>query len=203
MSDVGNGTNKRPLDALDVKIITMLYQNGRCANTEIARRLDVAEATVRKRIDSLLDNKVIRISAWADPFKLGFQTYANIEILADPQHLEQAAEEIAKFPEIFFLGICTGAFDILAVGLFRSNEHVYRFLTQQLPKVPGVQRTSTSNIIRTVKRDFPAPSLEQSGAGADDGNERSRELPAISDAILARRWRRGRPTRGKARGRKL
>ncbi len=168
MSKGRNSTKNQTLDTLDVKIITLLYEDGRRTNTEMAKQLRVAEATVRKRIDALLQDKVIRISAWADPLKLGFQTYANIEILVDPRHLEEAAERIAKFPEIFFLGICTGAFDILAVGLFRSNEHIYRFLTHQLPKVPGVQRTSTSNIIKTVKRDFPAPPLEHGNGEEND-----------------------------------
>src|SRR5579862_1419012 len=147
--------NGAELDLLDAQIVTLLQEDGRRSNTDIARQLSVNEATVRKRIDRLVDDKTIRISAWADPLKLGYQTYANIEILVHPPFLEQAAAMIAQFPEIFFLGICTGRFDILAVGLFVSNDHMYEFLSGRLANVRGIDRVSTSHIIRTLKRDFP------------------------------------------------
>lgn len=147
-----NGTE---LDLLDSQIISMLQRDGRRSNTDIARQLSVNEATVRKRIDRLIAARTIRVSAWADPLKLGYQTYANIEIIVHPPFLESAAGEIAEFPEIFFLGICTGNFDILAVGLFYSNDHMYEFLSSRLANVQGIDRVSTSHIIRTLKRDFP------------------------------------------------
>jgi Lrp/AsnC family transcriptional regulator for asnA, asnC and gidA len=151
------------LDALDLDIIALLQEDGRRSNTDIARRLRMNEATIRKRIERLVTDKTIHVSAWTDPLRLGYKTYANIEILVHPPFLEEAATSIAKFPEIFFLGICTGSFDILAVGLFYSNEHMYEFLSGRLAKVRGVDRVSTSHIIRTLKRDFPRPGEELLG----------------------------------------
>jgi Lrp/AsnC family transcriptional regulator for asnA, asnC and gidA len=148
------------LDALDLDIIALLQEDGRRSNTDIARRLRMNEATIRKRIERLVNDKTIHVSAWTDPLRLGYKTYANIEILVHPPFLEEAATTIATFPEIFFLGICTGNFDILAVGLFYSNEHMYEFLSGRLAKVRGVDRVSTSHIIRTLKRDFPRPGDE-------------------------------------------
>lgn len=145
------------LDRLDVAIIALLQEDGRRSNTDIARRLRMNEATIRKRIDRLVSDKTIHVSAWTDPLRLGYNTYANIEIVVHPPFLERAAMRISRFPEIFFLGICTGGFDVLAVGLFLSNEHMYEFLSGRLAKVQGIDRVSTSHIIRTLKRDFPRP----------------------------------------------
>jgi Lrp/AsnC family transcriptional regulator for asnA, asnC and gidA len=170
-----NGSkNGAELDSLDLDIIALLQEDGRRSNTDIARRLRMNEATIRKRIDRLLTDKTIRVSAWTDPLRLGYKTYANIDILVHPPFLEEAATSIAKFPEIFFLGICTGNFDILAVGLFHSNEHMYEFLSARLAKVRGIDRVSTSHIIRTLKRDFPRPGEELLGGARKALSEKTR-----------------------------
>ena len=152
--------NAHEVDSLDLEIIALLQEDGRRSNTDIARRLRMSEASIRTRIDRLVASKTSRVSAWADPLRLGYSTYANIEIRIHPPYLEEAATTIAQFPEIFFLGICTGNFDVLAVGLFHSNEHMYEFLSSRLAQVKGIDRASTSHIIRTIKRDFPRPGIE-------------------------------------------
>ncbi len=179
---VNDSKNGAGLDKLDFEIITLLQEDGRRSNTDIARRLRMNEATIRKRIDRLVGDKTIHVSAWTDPLRLGYKTYANIEILVHPPFLERAATSIAKFPEIFFLGICTGAFDILAVGLFLSNEHMYEFLSARLAKVRGIDRVSTSHIIRTLKRDFPRPGTELL-----DGASRALSPPAMNEGRRASR----------------
>lgn len=160
------------MDTLDTKIVTLLQQDGRQRNTEVARRLGLAEATVRKRIERLLREGVVRFGVWTDPLKVGYGTYAIIEIQVDPRRIERAAEKLAEFPEIFFLGISTGSFDVFASALFRSSEHMYEFMTRRLTRVPGIQRTVTSSIVRILKREFPNPlaldgaSLARNGARA-------------------------------------
>lgn len=152
------------MDELDAKIIGLLQRDGRQPNTAIARQLGVAEATVRNRIARLVREKVLRFGAWVDPLKVGYQTYAIIEIQVNPPEIERAGERLARFPEIFFLGISTGGFDIFAAALFRSSEHMYEFMTRRLTRVPGIQRTSTSHIIRILKREFPDPLSGRLGA---------------------------------------
>jgi len=67
------------------------------------------------------------------------------------------AEQLAKLPEITFVGICTGGFDISAVALVRSNEHMYELIADRLSRIPGIERTSTAHVIRLVKREFSHP----------------------------------------------
>ena len=87
-----------PLNALDANIITLLQADGRRTNTDIARRLGVAEGTVRNRITRLLSDEVIKFGVWPNPLKIGYQTYAFIEIQVNPPDLEQVAEHLASFP---------------------------------------------------------------------------------------------------------
>lgn len=172
------------LDLLDAKIIGVLQRDGRMPNTEIARRLGVAEATVRKRIARLLRENVMQIGAWAEPLKIGYTVYTHIEIQVKPPEINRVAEALVKFPEIHFLGITTGGFDITCAAIFRSSEHMYEFMTNRLCRVSGIVRTSTASIIRILKREYTYP-VQLAGLGVD-GTGRSRE----SDAPLRRRRKR-------------
>jgi Lrp/AsnC family transcriptional regulator, regulator for asnA, asnC and gidA len=150
------------LDDLDAKLIRELQGDGRMPNTDLARRLQVAEATVRNRIQRLVRDKVIQFGAWADPLKIGYQHYAMVEIQASLPDVDQAARRLARLPEIFFLGICTGSYDIVAAAVFRSNEHMHEFMTKRLARIPGIQRTVTASITRIVKRESTHPVAEDS-----------------------------------------
>ena len=142
------------LDNLDAQIITLLQNDGRRPTVEMARHLAVAEGTVRKRIDRLIREKVIQIGAWADPLKIGYQNYAVLMMHVDLRDLERAAEQLSKMPEVFFLGTCTGGFDLFVTACFRSLEHMHEFMTKRLSRVPGIQRVSTSHVTRVKKRDY-------------------------------------------------
>lgn len=56
------------LDALDRQLIHVLQENARLTNRQIAVRVGSTEPTVRRRIDRLLDQEVIKIAAVASPF---------------------------------------------------------------------------------------------------------------------------------------
>jgi Lrp/AsnC family transcriptional regulator for asnA, asnC and gidA len=166
-------TTHEALDRLDAAIIQILQRDSRMPNTEIARRLAVTEGTVRNRIDRLVRGGVIQFGVWADPLKLGYQNYAIIEIHVSDPDIEKVADRLARFPEIFFLGICTGSFDMSAAAVFRSNDHLYQVMTQ-LRQVPGIERTSTASIIRLVKREYTYPVAVEPADGRVDGRAAGR-----------------------------
>ena len=55
------------LDQTDAAIVEQLYESPRMAFREIARRLDISEATVRTRVRRLQDTQVLRFTAFVDP----------------------------------------------------------------------------------------------------------------------------------------
>ena len=73
----------------------MLQADARRPNTDIARRLGVAETTVRNRIARLTRDGVVQCGAWTDPLKVGYQTYAIIQIQVAPPRLEKVADVLA------------------------------------------------------------------------------------------------------------
>ena len=49
------------LDELDSKIIHLLKQDGRMPNTDIAKKLKISEATIRKRLRKLIGHDIIKV----------------------------------------------------------------------------------------------------------------------------------------------
>lgn len=152
------------IDEMDAKIITLLRQNGRRSNVEIGRQLGIAEATVRKRIERLVREEVIQISAWADPHKIGYQVYINMDIQVRLSEIEKIGRQLAKLPEIFFLGLSTGRSGIFAGCCFRSNDHFHEFMTKDLARIAGIQSISTTTITRILKREHTFPVLPVTGS---------------------------------------
>jgi Lrp/AsnC family transcriptional regulator for asnA, asnC and gidA len=145
------------LSPLDANIITLLQSNGRRTNTDLASILNVTEGTIRNRISRLIEAGILKFEVWADPIRIGYQTYAFIEIQANPPQMEAVGEHLARFREVIFVGLCTGSFDIHVAALVTSNEHMFAFITKQLNHVDGVLRASTSSVLRIIKRDFEYP----------------------------------------------
>lgn len=142
------------IDELDKRIIAALQSDARRPNTEIARELGIAEATVRKRIDRLINAKIISFATFVDPLKIGFQIYASIGIQVELGKSHDVAEELARLPEVTFVGYATGTYDFIVAAVLRSNEDFLTFLFEKVAQIAGVKRTETSLVLKLVKRSF-------------------------------------------------
>jgi Lrp/AsnC family transcriptional regulator, regulator for asnA, asnC and gidA len=139
------------LDTLDRSIIRQLQADGRKSNVDIARDAGVAEATIRKRLERLLTEQVIRICALPDPARVDMPLLALVMLQVDLQQADETAERLRAMPEVRSLVRVTGEYDLVAEVLFPSQEHLLRFLSGSLAALPGVHRTSTSHVLQTLK----------------------------------------------------
>lgn len=144
------------MDQLDLSILTFLQQDGRKPYTEIAQALSVSEGTVRNRVARLVDEGAVQIVGMIDPLQLGFDAPALIGVSIQGANLEDAAAQIARLPEVSYLVMVSGEFDLLVEVLCRDREHLATFLNQQLRKLPGVFRTQTFMILNTYKMSYGA-----------------------------------------------
>ncbi len=139
------------IDGVDKQLVEILQENARVTNAELARQVGVSEATVRRRIDKLLEKDVIRIKAVADPFKLGYAIIVIIGLWVEKPHLREAEEYVCALPEARFVGVTMGSYDLMLEAWFRSREEMVRFMTEDLAKVPGIGRNDAFQVIRLSK----------------------------------------------------
>jgi Lrp/AsnC family transcriptional regulator for asnA, asnC and gidA len=142
------------LDELDLKFISHLRQNGRISNRELARVLGYSEATVRRRVNSLLDRGFIKIVALADPYRLGDVVDVIMGVEVQPGRVEEAAQAFAVHDNVRAVTITTGAYDLIVAAMFRSSEELFTFTSKDLGGIPGIKRVQTSNSLKVVKRSF-------------------------------------------------
>lgn len=139
------------LDPVDWQIIRVLQQDGRTSNVEIGRQVGVSEPTVRKRLERLLSTRLIRITALPDAVKLGFSTIAFMTLSVDLARAGQIADEIARLPEVRTLHLTTGGSELIVEAWFASGEDLLRFMTERIGDIPGIRRTATSHVLRTIR----------------------------------------------------
>lgn len=139
------------LDAVDRQIISILQQDGRTANVEIARRVGISEATVRKRLERLIADGVIRVTAVPNAARVDLSTVTFITLDIDLSYLDRIADQLARLPEVRSLYYTTGESDLIVEAWFRSSEDLLRFLTQQIASISGIKQAATSHVLRTIK----------------------------------------------------
>ncbi|HID64146.1 MAG TPA: Lrp/AsnC family transcriptional regulator [Anaerolineae bacterium] len=144
---------KHKIDAIDRAIVSLLSKDGRMSCAEIARSIDgVSERTVRNRIDRLLEQKIIRVSAIVNPKALGYNIVADIFIETEAGHVREVADVILGLDRVSYVGCSTGDRDLSIQVYAVSVEDLYNFVTETLHNIPGVRRTNTS-IVPIVLKD--------------------------------------------------
>ncbi len=139
------------LDSLDRAIICLLQQDGRSSNVEIARRLGVSEATVRKRLERLLSGRVIHVAAVPNAGRVGFPTIAFMTLSVELAQAGQISEQISKLPEVRAIYLTTGGSELLVEAWFTSSDDLVRFMSEQIGCIAGIRRTAMYHILRTIK----------------------------------------------------
>jgi Lrp/AsnC family transcriptional regulator for asnA, asnC and gidA len=139
------------LDSLDRHIISLLQQDGRASNVEIARRLGVSEATVRKRLVRILSERVVRIAAVPDAAKVGLSTVTFISLDVDLAQLDRIADALVRLPEIRAIYHTSGESDLVLEAWFPSGDELLHFLTRQIASIPGIHRAATAHVLQTLK----------------------------------------------------
>jgi Lrp/AsnC family transcriptional regulator, regulator for asnA, asnC and gidA len=95
---------------------------------------------------------VMRVTAVADPGALDLHTHAVIGLRVEQARLEQLSERLVAMEELSYVYETVGQFDLIVVGFFRSDEELRVFLTHKLAQLPGILRSETYHIMRTIKR---------------------------------------------------
>jgi Lrp/AsnC family transcriptional regulator for asnA, asnC and gidA len=153
--DRGRRRNRRTdeLSDLDKGIIEHLQEDGRRAFTQIAAALGVSEAAVRARTNRLVERGILQVVGVADPGKLGFQQ-ALIGIRCEPGRLLAVADALAALPEVDYVVVTAGRFDILIETVAEDNEALLAFLNDRLQQIEGVRDTETFTYLRLVKQTY-------------------------------------------------
>ena len=132
------------MDDLDATLLNLFAAEPRIGVLEASRRLGVARGTVQSRLDRLVERGVI--NGWGPELSTGALGYPvtaflTLEIRQGSGH-ESVAGHLADIPEVLEVFTITGAGDMWARVVARSNADLQRVL-DRVVSFEGIVRSST------------------------------------------------------------
>jgi Lrp/AsnC family leucine-responsive transcriptional regulator len=144
------------LDAIDKAILNELQHDGRLSNQSLAERVHLSPSACLRRVKALEDAGVIAgYVALLNPKAVGRHgtsyTIINLENTqpAVREAFEQAVRDTAEILDCVYVA---GANDYLVRFAYRDAEDLERFHAEVLARLPGVVRSNSMLVLRTVKK---------------------------------------------------
>lgn len=157
------------LDDLDRQLIEVLARDARVSNRKIAVDLGVTEGTVRGRIKRLQQDGLISFTAitsfgLADSARMAF-----IGVQAEVSDVREVARQIADLAQVNAVMLTMGRFNILAICLFNSLDHLHEVASDKILAIPGVHHVETSIAVKTLKYNARVVRITEVQTANDDG----------------------------------
>jgi Lrp/AsnC family transcriptional regulator, regulator for asnA, asnC and gidA len=144
-------SNGVALDDVSKAIIEQLQEDGRRPYAAIGKAVGLSEAAVRKRVQRLLDGGVMQIVAVTDPLQVGFPRQAMIGIRCEGD-VEEVAQQVAEMPEVAYVVITAGGFDLLVEVVCEDDDHLLDLVSKRIRAVPSVRTTESFVYLKLVKQ---------------------------------------------------
>ena len=146
-------TRNQHLDEVSKAIIEQLQQDGRRSYAAIGKVVGLSEAAVRQRVQRLIDHGVMQVVAVTDPLELGFARQAMVGIRVTGP-LDAVADALAELPEVDYVVITAGTYDLLAEVVCESDEHLLELISGKIRTLAGVVSTETFMYLKLRKQTY-------------------------------------------------
>jgi Lrp/AsnC family transcriptional regulator, leucine-responsive regulatory protein len=149
------------LDSIDRAILNELQRAGRTSNQDLAQRVHLSPSACLRRVKALEDRAVIsQYVALINPRAVGKHgisyTIINLESMNTPQ-LEAFEQAVRDQPEVLDCFYVAGSNDYLIRFAYRDAEDLERFHSEVMMRLPGVARSNSLLVLRTVKKTTALP----------------------------------------------
>lgn len=156
-----NTPHSPQLDAIDRLILGELQADGKLSNVELAQRVHLSPSACLRRVKQLEDSGVIaQYVALLNPKAVGQHgisfTIINLESMSNQLLIafEQAVRDEPQILDCFYVA---GSNDYLIRFSYRDSEDLERFHMEVLMRLPGVERSNSMLVLRTVKKTTALP----------------------------------------------
>jgi Lrp/AsnC family leucine-responsive transcriptional regulator len=147
------------IDETDHQILSLLQDDARLPNAEIARRLGMAASAIHERIKKLEARGLIQAyEARLDPGPLGRKLLAFVFVRSDELPGEAlTGDRLAAIPEVLEVHHVAGEDCYLAKVRCSDTEELGRLLRQRFGSIPTVRSTRTTIVLGTLKESGKLP----------------------------------------------
>lgn len=140
------------MDETDLAILKFLQDDSSMPFTEIARRLKLSESTVRKRVEKMRRDGVIKkFTVVIDPSKVGLNTIAIVGIDVDPSKLLEISQKVCEISETKYVATSTGDHMIMAEIWAKDVKDLAKVISEKIGVIDGVKRICPAIILEKLK----------------------------------------------------
>lgn len=138
------------LDKVDKQILEVLHEQGRAAYNDIGNELGITGNTVRRRMDRMREEGVIRkFTVMTDPAQLDYLTVA-FGLSTEAGRTDEIAEELADTDCVYKLWVLSGTHNIIFDARFEDTQHLQSFTHEVLHAVEGIASYESSIMTKSV-----------------------------------------------------
>lgn len=128
------------LDAIDLKIISFLGQDGRMSFAQIGKKLQISGVSVNTRVLRLLRNQIISVQGMLKVSQF-YTISAGMHIDAEQKTVERLVQNLEAIQEVYHLVESSSGGYTLALGLVaRTVQEVEEFVEKHIRPLPGIRR---------------------------------------------------------------
>jgi Lrp/AsnC family transcriptional regulator for asnA, asnC and gidA len=140
------------IDKIDMQIVNLLQEDGRLSAAVVSRTVGgISERAVRYRIDRMIEEGIIKVSAIVIPKSLGFTVIADVMLEVEADAIQDVAQRMAFYDCVSYVAYAIGDTDLSVQVVAHDHNEVYRFITEVIGKTPGVRKTSTMIVPHVLK----------------------------------------------------
>lgn len=140
------------LDDVDRAVLACLAEDPRASLPQVAAAALVSTPTAKRRLDQLRADGVLQLCTDFPARLIGYRLTSYFWLRVEPARLEEVGRALAGHPPISFAAATTGPFNLVAAATTRGTNDLYRYLTEGVGCLPGIQAIETAPAVRQVKR---------------------------------------------------
>ena len=139
------------LEAGDESLLHALEQDGRTPVARLAAVTRRSESTVRRRIDALVDARLLYFDVDVDHRVLDLQMRAIIWLQVPVDRLAEVGDALAGHPEVGYVAATTGRTNLYVAVSCPTAEALYVYLTGRVAALSAINDVESSTVVRSIK----------------------------------------------------
>lgn len=149
------------LDEIDRTLLTVLQENARMSNAELARQVKLSPPGLQKRLRKLEEAGVIDgYTALVNYEAVGYDMMCIVHVTLarhDPTAVAAFSAAVRALPEVIEGYHLTGESDYLLKVIVRNRKHLEQFILETLTPIPGMDKIRTSVVLSAIKTKTAVP----------------------------------------------
>lgn len=129
---------KEDIDALDLKIIKLLEQDGRSSFSSIAEKTNLSSVAVKSRVERLMGRKILKVQGALNIDRF-YSFVAHLHIEADDEAIRNLVERLEKLQEVYHIVRMVGGMKLIVCILAQNLENVDEFIEREIRPVSPIK----------------------------------------------------------------